>query len=67
VKRKLKELIDNLALKAGYITVTKAEKLVADQRERCAVRASQRFHHAKSNKDMYGAVINTWLVTEKQS
>lgn len=67
MKKKLNTLIDALALKAGYISVAKAEKLVVDQREKCAVRASQRFHHAKSNKDMFGAVINTWLVTEKQN
>jgi len=65
VKRKLRELMDKLAKKAGYLTVAEAEKLVVDQREKCAVRASQRFQHAKSNRDMFGAVINTWLVTEK--
>ena len=65
MKRKLRELMDNLAKKAGYLTVTEAEKLVIEQREKCAVRASQRFQHAKSNRDMFGAVINTWLVTEK--
>jgi hypothetical protein len=67
VKRKLKELMDRLAKKAGYLTVAEAEKLVVEQREKCAVRASQRFQHAKSNRDMFGAVINTWLVTEKQN
>jgi hypothetical protein len=67
VKRKLRELIDRLAKKAGYLTVAEAEKLVVEQREKCAVRASQRFQHAKSNRDMFGAVINTWLVTEKQN
>jgi hypothetical protein len=65
VKRKLRELMDNLAKKAGYLTVAEAEKLVIEQREKCAVRASHRFQHAKSNRDMFGAVINTWLVTEK--
>ena len=65
MKRKLRELMDKLAKKAGYLTVAEAEKLVVDQREKCAVRASQRFQHAKSNRDMFGAVINTWLVTEK--
>jgi hypothetical protein len=65
VKRKLRELMDKLAKKAGYLTVTEAEKLVIEQREKCAVRASHRFQHAKSNRDMFGAVINTWLVTEK--
>jgi len=67
VKRKLRELMDKLAKKAGYLTVAEAEKLVVEQREKCAVRASQRFQHAKSNRDMFGAVINTWLVTEKQN
>jgi hypothetical protein len=67
VKRKLRELMDSLAKKAGYLTVAEAEKLVVEQREKCAVRASQRFQHAKSNRDMFGAVINTWLVTEKQN
>lgn len=67
MKRKLKELMDRLAKKAGYLTVAEAEKLVVEQREKCAVRASQRFQHAKSNRDMFGAVINTWLVTEKQN
>ncbi len=67
MKRKLRELIDRLAKKAGYLTVAEAEKLVVEQREKCAVRASQRFQHAKSNRDMFGAVINTWLVTEKQN
>jgi len=57
--------MDKLAKKAGYLTVTEAEKLVIEQREKCAVRASHRFQHAKSNRDMFGAVINTWLVTEK--
>jgi hypothetical protein len=57
--------MDKLAKKAGYLTVAEAEKLVVEQREKCAVRASQRFQHAKSNRDMFGAVINTWLVTEK--
>ena len=66
MKRKLRELMDKLAKKAGYLTVAEAEKLVVEQREKCAVRASQRFQHAKSNRDMFGAVINTWLVTEKQ-
>jgi len=66
VKRKLRELMDKLAKKAGYLTVAEAEKLVIEQREKCAVRASHRFQHAKSNRDMFGAVINTWLVTEKQ-
>ena len=65
MKRKLRELMDKLAKKAGYLTVTEAEKLVIEQREKCAVRASHRFQHAKSNRDMFGAVINTWLVTEK--
>ena len=65
MKRKLRELVDKLAKKAGYLTVAEAEKLVVEQREKCAVRASQRFQHAKSNRDMFGAVINTWLVTEK--
>lgn len=65
MKRKLRELMDKLAKKAGYLTVAEAEKLVVEQREKCAVRASQRFQHAKSNRDMFGAVINTWLVTEK--
>ena len=65
MKRKLRELMDSLAKKAGYLTVAEAEKLVVEQREKCAVRASQRFQHAKSNRDMFGAVINTWLVTEK--
>jgi hypothetical protein len=65
VKRKLRELMDKLAKKAGYLTVAEAEKLVIEQREKCAVRASHRFQHAKSNRDMFGAVINTWLVTEK--
>ena len=65
MKRKLRELMDKLAKKAGYLTVAEAEKLVIEQREKCAVRASQRFQHAKSNRDMFGAVINTWLVTEK--
>ena len=65
MKRKLRELMDNLAKKAGYLTVAEAEKLVIEQREKCAVRASHRFQHAKSNRDMFGAVINTWLVTEK--
>jgi hypothetical protein len=65
VKRKLRELMDKLAKKAGYLTVAEAEKLVVEQREKCAVRASHRFQHAKSNRDMFGAVINTWLVTEK--
>jgi hypothetical protein len=59
--------MDSLAKKAGYLTVAEAEKLVVEQREKCAVRASQRFQHAKSNRDMFGAVINTWLVTEKQN
>jgi hypothetical protein len=59
--------MDRLAKKAGYLTVAEAEKLVVEQREKCAVRASQRFQHAKSNRDMFGAVINTWLVTEKQN
>lgn len=59
--------MDKLAKKAGYLTVAEAEKLVVEQREKCAVRASQRFQHAKSNRDMFGAVINTWLVTEKQN
>lgn len=67
MKRKLRELLNNLAIRAGYLPVAEAEKLVAEQRERCAVRASQRFQHAKSNRDMFGAVINTWLVTEKQN
>lgn len=67
MKRKLRELMDRLAKKAGYLTVAEAEKLVVEQREKCAVRASQRFQHAKSNRDMFGAVINTWLVTEKQN
>ena len=67
MKRKLRELLDSLAKKAGYLTVAEAEKLVVEQREKCAVRASQRFQHAKSNRDMFGAVINTWLVTEKQN
>lgn len=67
MKRKLRELMDKLAKKAGYLTVAEAEKLVVEQREKCAVRASQRFQHAKSNRDMFGAVINTWLVTEKQN
>jgi len=67
VKRKLKELMDKLAKKAGYLTVAEAEKLVVEQREKCAVRASQRFQHARSNRDMFGAVINTWLVTEKHN
>lgn len=67
MKRKLKELMDKLAKKAGYLTVAEAEKLVVEQREKCAVRASQRFQHAKSNRDMFGAVINTWLVTEKHN
>lgn len=67
MKRKLKELMDRLAKRAGYLTVAEAEKLVVEQREKCAVRASQRFQHAKSNRDMFGAVINTWLVTEKQN
>ncbi len=67
MKRKLRELMDSLAKKAGYLTVAEAEKLVVEQREKCAVRASQRFQHAKSNRDMFGAVINTWLVTEKQN
>lgn len=58
--------MDKLAKKAGYLTVAEAEKLVVEQREKCAVRASHRFQHAKSNRDMFGAVINTWLVTEKQ-
>jgi len=58
--------MDKLAKKAGYLTVAEAEKLVIEQREKCAVRASHRFQHAKSNRDMFGAVINTWLVTEKQ-
>lgn len=66
MKRKLRELMDKLAKKAGYLTVAEAEKLVIEQREKCAVRASHRFQHAKSNRDMFGAVINTWLVTEKQ-
>jgi hypothetical protein len=57
--------MDKLAKKAGYLTVAEAEKLVIEQREKCAVRASHRFQHAKSNRDMFGAVINTWLVTEK--
>jgi hypothetical protein len=57
--------MDKLAKKAGYLTVAEAEKLVVEQREKCAVRASHRFQHAKSNRDMFGAVINTWLVTEK--
>ncbi len=65
MKRKLRELMDKLAKKAGYLTVAEAEKLVIEQREKCAVRASHRFQHAKSNRDMFGAVINTWLVTEK--
>lgn len=65
MKRKLRELMDKLAKKAGYLTVAEAEKLVVEQREKCAVRASHRFQHAKSNRDMFGAVINTWLVTEK--
>lgn len=59
--------MDRLAKRAGYLTVAEAEKLVVEQREKCAVRASQRFQHAKSNRDMFGAVINTWLVTEKQN
>ena len=67
MKRKLRELMDKLAKKAGYLTVAEAEKLVVEQREKCAVRASQRFQHAKSNRDMFGAVINTWLVTEKHN
>ena len=67
MKRKLKELMDKLAKKAGYLTVAEAEKLVVEQREKCAVRASQRFQHARSNRDMFGAVINTWLVTEKHN
>ena len=65
MKRKLRELMDKLAKKAGYLTVAEAEKLVVEQREKCAVRASHRFQHAKSNRDMFGAVINTWLVIEK--
>lgn len=65
MKAKLRELMDKLAKRAGYIPVSEAQKLIEAQREKCAVRASQRFHHAKSNRDMFGAVINTWLVTEK--
>jgi len=69
VKRKLKELMDKLAKRAGYLPAADAEKLaeklVIEQREKCAVRASHKFQHAKSNRDMFGAVINTWLVTEK--
>lgn len=65
MKAKLRELMDKLAKRAGYIPVNEAHKLVEAQREKCAVRASQRFQHARSNRDMFGAVINTWLVTEK--
>ena len=48
--------MDKLAKKAGYLTVAEAEKLVIEQREKCAVRASHRFQHAKSNRDMLSLI-----------
>jgi len=65
MNKKLKGLLDKLASKAGYHTPDEVKKLLELQREKCAARASYRFNSAKTGKELFGAVINTWLVTEK--
>jgi hypothetical protein len=65
MKKKLKGVLDRLASKAGYYTPDEVKKLLELQREKCAARASYRFNMAKSSKEVFGAVINTWLVIDK--
>ena len=65
MKNTVKRLINKLAKKAGYYGPEEIKKLLELQREKCAARASYKFNTAKSNKEVFGAVINTWLVTEK--
>ena len=66
MKNKIRVVLDKLAKKARYITQEELQKSLELQREKCAVRASYRFNGAKSSKDMFGAVINTCLVTENR-